>query len=140
MNNIDRTLEKYFEAETSLEEEKELILYFQSDNIESRHEQYRAIFQFITIEKSTSPTKITRHSKKANLYYFTAACASVIAAIFITINFSQSSKIESVVYVNGKKIVDIETIHNEALRAINSIEDDGDILESQIDLLDSFTQ
>lgn len=140
MNNIDRTLEKYFEGETSLEEEKELILYFQSDKIESKHEQYKAIFQFITIEKSTTVKEIRRHSNKANLYYFAAASASVIAAIFITINFSQSSKIESVVYVNGKKIVDIETIHNETLKAINSIEDDGDILESQIDLLDSFTQ
>lgn len=141
MNKIDKILEKYFEGDTSIEEEKLLVQYFQKEKIDSIHEQYKPLFQFVALEKETiHATKIVPKPKTRNLYYYIAACASVAAIIFVTFNINKNPQIESMAYVNGKKVMDSETIHSEVLKAIISIEDDSDILESQIDLLDSFTQ
>ena len=49
--HIENLLEKYFEGETSLEEEKSLRIYFtETLNIPPHLEKYQALFQFFTAE------------------------------------------------------------------------------------------
>ncbi|MEE9439364.1 MAG: hypothetical protein V3V14_10220 [Saprospiraceae bacterium] len=53
-NNIDNLLDKYFNAETSLEEENTLKLYFSSNNIKDKHKTYLPMFQFLKQQSSVS--------------------------------------------------------------------------------------
>ena len=48
---IDQLLEKYWEAETSLEEERTLKQYFNSDQVAESHEPFKAMFSFFKEEK-----------------------------------------------------------------------------------------
>jgi hypothetical protein len=48
MNNteINKILEKYWDAETTIQEEKQLLAYFKSGNIASEHVQYQDLFNY----------------------------------------------------------------------------------------------
>ncbi|MDF1696487.1 MAG: hypothetical protein P1U56_11665 [Saprospiraceae bacterium] len=46
LSNIDSLLEKYWDAETNLEEEAQLKAYFSSDQVTAEHEQYKNLFTY----------------------------------------------------------------------------------------------
>ncbi|MBP6185401.1 MAG: hypothetical protein KA479_10700 [Saprospiraceae bacterium] len=51
-HTIEALLERYFEAETSTEEELQLRRYFQSASIDPAFEQYQSLFTWQALEKS----------------------------------------------------------------------------------------
>ncbi len=55
MNEIKLLLEKYFLAETTLEEEKVIAEYFRSGEVDAELEWYAAFFEYIGEEKAVSP-------------------------------------------------------------------------------------
>ncbi|HXO76989.1 MAG TPA: hypothetical protein VN824_17160 [Puia sp.] len=57
MNAIRRLLEKYFLAETTLEEENVIAEYFRSGEVDPELMQYAAFFEYIEEEKQVSPGK-----------------------------------------------------------------------------------
>lgn len=56
MNNIDRLLEKYWNAETTVQEERELKDYFNTDSIEDRHMGYKPMFRHFDLMASQVTT------------------------------------------------------------------------------------
>jgi hypothetical protein len=50
--HLKSLLDKYFEGETTLEEEQLLLTYFNSTDIDSRLQQYQPLFQFFKAEKA----------------------------------------------------------------------------------------
>ncbi len=46
-NKIDILLAKYWECETSVQEERELQEYFLSESIAERHQQYKPLFSYL---------------------------------------------------------------------------------------------
>ncbi len=48
--DIDNLLEKYWEGETSVEDEKVLKQYFKSSNVEQEHEAFKDLFVFFDNE------------------------------------------------------------------------------------------
>lgn len=140
MNNIDKLLEKYFEGETSLSEEKALRDYFLQTNIEDRHKVYKSIFNFYSEEKDKISPK-----KKIGISYIKwisiAAGILIIAGIWSLFNIPNEKETKSLVYVNGKEITDIVTINTEVLNSIDNITDiNEDVINTQIGILDSFTE
>lgn len=49
--NINQLLEKYWNTETSLQEEAELRAYFSSDDVADEHKQYNALFEHFTSQR-----------------------------------------------------------------------------------------
>ncbi|MCU6167891.1 hypothetical protein KWH76_24100, partial [Enterobacter roggenkampii] len=66
MNDIDKILEKYFDGETSLEEEKILRQYFRQPEIEERHKMYASMFNFFSQERKEAV--IEKKKKKIPVY------------------------------------------------------------------------
>ncbi len=57
--DIDDLLEKYWNAETNLEEEKRLSTYFARDSVSEKHSNAKQLFQYYTdIKRNTSNTNI----------------------------------------------------------------------------------
>ena len=145
MKNIDHILEKYFEGETSLDEEKLLRQYFQSNRVEAKHLIYAPIFGYMAQENTrlTALPSADRPTKprRLALWASAAACAAMLlGALYFVVPQADTSNI-SYVYVDGKKQKDAEQINAQALYSLMAIEEDdadNDILESQIDILDSF--
>lgn len=146
MNNIDELLRKYFEGETTLDEENVLRDYFLSEEVEEQYRIYAPMFNFFSeeIDKKESPVIVKKRRIPSSVYY---AAASIAACICILIGFktfntlSSRNDSKSLVYINGERITDMEVINNEALLSIQNISDmDEDIVSTQIDILDSFTE
>jgi hypothetical protein len=55
MNNISQLIEKYFQGETTLKEEKQLKIFFQQEDIAPEWKIYQPLFNFLEVEKSRKP-------------------------------------------------------------------------------------
>lgn len=86
LNNIEQLIEKYHNAETTLQEEAQLKAYFNSDNVAPHLEQYKAMFQYFSQSKNEQYTKdVPLNTKKTKLYQWisVAAVAVLMLGFFI---------------------------------------------------------
>jgi hypothetical protein len=78
---IEELLEKYFQGETSIAEEKELTNYFSSSNVAQHLEQYKPMFGYFSLAKQeTSSQKgslISKNESKGLKRIWWSAAASV---------------------------------------------------------------
>jgi hypothetical protein len=78
-NKIEDILEKYFQGETTIAEEKELKDYFSSPNVAQHLEQYKPMFGYfsqVKEQKSTQP--IPLKTKKRNVAWLSIAASVVV--------------------------------------------------------------
>lgn len=95
LNNIEKILEKYLEAETSIAEEKELRSYFSSSSVAPHLEQYKYLFQYFTNAKNeTSSKSVPLKPRKNNYKWLTIAASLVLAIGFYTFNEVKSKNQE----------------------------------------------
>lgn len=88
LDRIEKLLEKYFEAETSIAEEKELKDYFASLNVAPHLEQYKPIFGYAVQAKqeqftATIPLIPNRRDKKRNIAVWLSVAASVVVLLSV---------------------------------------------------------
>lgn len=98
LDRIEKLVKKYFEAETSIAEEKELKDYFASSNVAQHLEQYTPIFGYFVQAKkeqfkaTISLTAAARGRKRKNLVWLSVA-ASIAVLISVSLyTFNQPSK------------------------------------------------
>lgn len=78
-SKMEVLLEKYFEGETSIEEEKELKDYFSSSNVAEHLEQYRPLFGYFAEAKEQKLTNnVTLISKKRKVAWLSLAASVVV--------------------------------------------------------------
>ena len=76
---VEILLEKYFQAETTIAEEKELRNYFSAPNVAPHLEKYKAIFGFYTQAKQQEfSQEIALKSKKNKTIWFSIAATIVL--------------------------------------------------------------
>ncbi|MBF8149315.1 hypothetical protein ITJ86_05370 [Winogradskyella sp. F6397] len=79
LNNIEDLIEKYHNAETSLQEEAQLKAYFASDNVAAHLEHYKPMFQYFSQSKQEQYTKdVPLNSKKTKLYQWISVAAVAV--------------------------------------------------------------
>jgi hypothetical protein len=80
-NYIEKLLEKYFEANTTVAEENELRNYFAQEVVAPHLEQYRPMFNYFSVAKEEQFTKQVplNTRKKINYGWISAAAAVVLA-------------------------------------------------------------
>jgi hypothetical protein len=84
LDRIEKLIEKYFEAETTLAEEKELKAYFSSENVAPPLEQYKAIFGYTAQANQEQFTAaVSLNSKKSNLVVWISVAASVVVLLSV---------------------------------------------------------
>lgn len=82
---IELLLEKYFEGETSLQEEKELQEYFNSKQVDASLEKYKpmfAYFQEARLEESSRKEIPLMKPKRRNLFWKIGIVATFLSVIF----------------------------------------------------------
>lgn len=138
---MDKLIEKYFEGETSLQEEKLIREYFEGGDIEKKHQAYAPMFAFFTQEQKKVAVPLSR-KKKLPMFVWASIAASIVLVLSVRIFFwSEQGADVSVVYVNGVRISDSQTINAQALNSIQSVSHiDEETVNSQIGILDSFTE
>jgi hypothetical protein len=91
MNKMDELLKKYWEGESSLEEEKFIRTYFMGDDIHPEHEQYRDLFVFFQEEASlTYPGKneVKKRKKIHARPLLRVAAALIVLVAFAALIYS----------------------------------------------------
>ena len=84
LNRIETLLEKYFQGETSVKEEKELKKYFSSSDVAQHLEHYTPLFvYFAEAKEQKSSHKLPLQTKKRNVMWLSIA-ASVVVLIGIS--------------------------------------------------------
>ncbi len=86
--NIEKLIEKYENAETSLQEETTLRNYFTGGNVASHLQEYSYMFNYFTVAKDETFTKTIqlepKKSKKRNLKWLSVAASVVLLfSVFI---------------------------------------------------------
>ena len=151
--NIKQLLDKYFEGQTSLQEEQSLRNYFRQDNIDESLLEFKPMFDFFNEERESAmideyETIIPEQSNRPKTIkiWFSRISVGIAASVVLLLGakfmfFNQEKEIlsQSIVYVDGKKFTDINTIQSQTLNAIEAIyESVDDVISSQIDILNSF--
>lgn len=139
---IEELLEKYFEGQTSLKEEKVLREYFRQDNIPEAMETYRPMFAFFSDERGEESHKVKR---SPHLVWIRWTSMSVAAAVmlflgikFIFLDAQRTTSTQSIVYIDGEKFTDLNTIQKETLNTLDAFSStNDDVIASQIDMLES---
>ena len=96
--NIEKLLEKYLNAETTIAEEKTLKSYFLSDNVAPHLQEYKALFGYFSTSKNERYTKsIQLKSQKKSWKWLTIA-ASVILLVSVYTGYqnNQQKKAEKI--------------------------------------------
>ena len=81
--NIEKLLEKYENAETTIAEEKELKNYFSSGNVAPHLEEYQAIFGYFSTSKNERFTKTIQLNSQKQHWKWLSVAASVILLVSV---------------------------------------------------------
>jgi len=90
LHKIKQQLDKYFEGQTSLQEEKELKHYFSSPNVASELLPYRNTFVYFSQEKTTQSSKKFVLPKASNSKKWFSIAASVVVLLSIRFFMQQT--------------------------------------------------
>ena len=113
---IETLLEKYFEGNTSLSEERRLQEYFNSENVDDSLQKYKHLFVFFkeaSNEKSSS-RKFSPKSKNRTLYRQIAVAATFLPIIFVIgylIKEQREQKQAELVYQKVKSALELVSMN-----------------------------
>ena len=148
MNNIDELIEKYFEGQTSAEDEAALRHFFTSDDIPENLAMYKPLFAYFDdeINKTEVANANKKRFKKENEDRYenknrkiqtskrfvlwlsgAAACAAILVGIFFfEPPLKKCSGEGNYVIINGRCYTDAKTIRSATLNTLREISDNSD--------------
>lgn len=105
LDRIENLIEKYFEGETTIAEEKELQTYFSSEDVAQHLDQYKAMFgYFASAKEQKFEQKIPFLAKKRNLAWLSiAASIVVLLGMFTFYNYNMSQNQDLGTYDDPQK-------------------------------------
>ncbi len=108
--NIEKLLEKYLNAETSIAEENELKYYFSGNNVAPHLQEYQTLFGYFSASKQEQFTKtIQLNSQKRNWKWLSVA-ASVVLLVSIYAGYNNYQKQKEAEQLYAQTIEHFETL------------------------------
>jgi hypothetical protein len=146
--NVKQLLEFYFEGKTSSHEEKILRNYFSGENTNPEWDCYKPLFQYFKEERDLRkeqeiPIFIQSNSRRKIILWFSvgaAACMTIFFGIKNNLSFPNTQIVTSVVYIDGKKHIDMPSIRSELFQVLDDLQEENEfIFSSQIDILNNLS-
>jgi len=112
LDRIEKLLEKYFEASTTLAEEEMLKAYFAQDKVASHLERYAPMFQYFSMAKQERSSRSVPLKPKRNYYKWISVAAVAVLAFGIYFgpdryqNYQEQKEAEFA-YAETKKALDL---------------------------------
>lgn len=133
---IEELLNKYFEGETSLQEEQTLKEYFlNADNVPAKWNYAKAMFTgFCSNKEVTSHTVAVK--KNGMPLKRIAAAVAVVALLSVSVALFVPKEKEIYCYVNGKPVTDYELALKHAERAFGIMEKEISKPAQSLDLIE----
>lgn len=132
---INELLNKYFDGETSCEEERELRRFFAEEEVPEELQVYRPLFACLDQEaqkfrleqseiekkKKTAPVQSYSLKRRRWLYFLGGAAASIALFIGSMQLFPVPNASENYVIINGKRYTDEALIKEKAMEALQNV-------------------
>ncbi len=99
LSNIEKLLEKYINAETTIAEEKELKRYFENGNIAPHLQEYQPLFGYFSTSKNERFTKtIQLKTQKMNWKWLSVAATLILLfSVYTGYQKHQENKAEIII-------------------------------------------
>ncbi|MEL5894484.1 hypothetical protein AAE250_13430 [Bacteroides sp. GD17] len=125
---IDELLNKYFEGETSCEEERELRRFFTEKEVPEHLQVYRPLFAYIDREakagqeeeQASVPTLKKPALLHRALYTLSGIAAGLLLLLAIARIFPLSATPENYVIIDGKRYTDEKLVEAKAMEALQN--------------------
>lgn len=117
--NINHLLQKYWDVETSLNEEQQLQNYFNSDNVSDEHIAFKPLFQTYGEQKSIRlKTPLLEPKQKTKVFRLRniAVAASILLALAVVFNTNKTKSVE----INSN-VVNVETPEEALAYTMNAL-------------------
>lgn len=154
--DMKRLTERFFEGETTLEEEQTLYAYYNGKNIAPDLEEYAEMFRDFaalpfssddmetthTVEMPTEIAKPMVHRPYIKTFWRIAVAASLTLLVGFGayhVLSSDSSDNECVAYIYGKKYTDPDLVTMEMQRTLSEMNEMDEENEMESQLIDMFT-
>ena len=107
--SIEKLLDKYLDAATSIAEENELRNYFSSDHVAPHLQEYQALFGYFTASKKERFTKSIRLKSQPMNWKWLSIAASVVLLVSVYTGFEnyQHKKEAEIVYAQTLEAFDM---------------------------------
>ncbi|MDR1722493.1 MAG: hypothetical protein LBR84_00960 [Tannerella sp.] len=133
---IIRLTDKYFEGQTSLEEERLLRKYYMQRRIAPELKPYQPMFRFFVEERHENFGK----AKALKIVLWTVVSAAACLLLFFSLNLDKlftmpEQQTQSIAFIDGMKHTDVETIGAETLISLETLADGSDEACDEILLL-----
>lgn len=135
-SEIEELLNRYFEGETSLQEEQTLKEYFlNADNVPAKWNYAKAMFTGFSSNKEVTSHTVAVKKKEMPLKRIAAAVA-VVALLSVSFALFVPKEKEIYCYVNGKPVTDYELALKHAERAFGIMEKEISKPAQSLDLIE----
>ena len=126
--NIEELLNKYFEGETTCEEERELRRFFTRGIVPEHLQMYRPMFAFLNEENRQSKTAVPEVPKtsvplrRRLLYIFSGMAAGILLILGIAgLNRHFNTSTANYVIIDGKCYTDAKLVREQAMIAFRDV-------------------
>ena len=117
---IEQLVDKYFEGNTTIEEEKVLKNYFSSNEVADSLKQYQPLFSYLQIAKNeTAPTKFDVKPRIQFKKWISIAAVFVFIAVLTTVLNLKTNESQDLGTFNDPEIAYAETMKALELLATN---------------------
>lgn len=123
---IEELIDRYFEGQTSCEEERELRRFFTQESVPEHLQMYRPLFACLEQEvqafrKDSTPVKAVSHRRRF-LYMVGGVAAGILLIVGIagTQHYLHPTP-ENYVIIDGKQYTDADLVREQALAAFRDI-------------------
>lgn len=142
--DIQHLIDKYFDGESSAEEEKILRRYFTQEDLPEELKVYASLFRFLDDEATALAilNEIRSEEKRParrrllslrNLRTIAAVAATLLIAVLLLSRPDRKPALTgSYVWVDGKQITDPATVRKYAEASFGKIQPESDIIEDQL--------
>lgn len=142
--DIQHLIDKYFDGESSAEEEKILHRYFTQEDLPEELKVYASLFRFLDDEATALAilNEIRSEEKRParrrllslrNLRTIAAVAATLLIAVLLLTRPDRKPALTgSYVWVDGKQITDPATVQKYAEASFGKIQPESDIIEDQL--------
>ena len=119
--DIDELIEKYFEGETSVAEEKELHRFFRQKHLPDKYRAEKAMFDHFANEKEAKAPRRARIIPQ--VVRWTAIAAAIIGSVWIINRKEESAHplIGSYVIIDGTTYTNPKKVREHALKALDDV-------------------
>jgi hypothetical protein len=126
--NIEKLLEKYLNATSTITEENELKDYFLSDNVAPHLQEYQALFGYFSTSKDERFTKTIQLKTQKSNWKWLSVAASVVLLISVYSGYEnyQERKQTEVLYAQTMEALDMVSVNlnkgNDAIAQLQHFE------------------